>query len=203
MPSFKKSTLLIPALRRQKQADFWVQGQPGLQSEFQDSQGYTEKPCLKTQKTKNKQTNKKTSEMPSVSFTPKETKPVSLLSLGPKYSWIEDKGLRMSKINYQSSVWTLGSNDSLISIKQDQMNHWILYLKYKWCHELFHTKNRLTVTLNVTQRVPVGVHSPNSCGHSPPSQNSLTRVHGSFVYNSDKLKTTIISRTRWTDKMWP
>jgi hypothetical protein len=26
--------------------DFWVQGQPGLQSEFQDSQGYTEKPCL-------------------------------------------------------------------------------------------------------------------------------------------------------------
>ena len=32
----------------------WVRGHPGLQSEFQDSQGYyTEKPCLK------KQTNKK------------------------------------------------------------------------------------------------------------------------------------------------
>jgi hypothetical protein len=27
-------------------------GQPGLQSEFQDSQGYTEKPCLKKPKTK-------------------------------------------------------------------------------------------------------------------------------------------------------
>jgi hypothetical protein len=27
--------------------DFWVWGQPGLQSEFQDSQGYTEKPYLK------------------------------------------------------------------------------------------------------------------------------------------------------------
>jgi hypothetical protein len=40
-------TPLIPALRRQRQADFWVRGQPGLQSEFQDSQGYTEKPCLK------------------------------------------------------------------------------------------------------------------------------------------------------------
>jgi hypothetical protein len=40
-------TPLIPALGRQKQADFWVQGQPGLQSEFQDSQSYTEKPCLK------------------------------------------------------------------------------------------------------------------------------------------------------------
>jgi hypothetical protein len=37
--------------------------QPGLQSEFQDSQGYTEKPCLKKQtknkKQKQKQTNKK------------------------------------------------------------------------------------------------------------------------------------------------
>jgi hypothetical protein len=40
---------LIPALGRQKQADIWVRVQPILQSvsEFQDSQGYTEKPCLK------------------------------------------------------------------------------------------------------------------------------------------------------------
>jgi hypothetical protein len=37
---------LIPEFGRQRQADFWVQGQPGLHSEFQDSQGYTEKPCL-------------------------------------------------------------------------------------------------------------------------------------------------------------
>jgi hypothetical protein len=36
--------------------DFWVRGQPGLQSECQDSQGYTEKPCLEN-KNKNKQTN--------------------------------------------------------------------------------------------------------------------------------------------------
>jgi hypothetical protein len=43
--------LLILALGRQRQADFWVWGQPGLQSEFQDSQGYTEK---LSQKTKNK-----------------------------------------------------------------------------------------------------------------------------------------------------
>jgi hypothetical protein len=33
---------LIPALRRQR-------GQPGLQSEFQDSQGYIEKPGLEKQ----------------------------------------------------------------------------------------------------------------------------------------------------------
>ena len=61
---------LIPALGRQRQADFWVQGQPGLQSEFQDSQGYTEKSCLEKPKPTNqtktnkqqkpkKQTNKK------------------------------------------------------------------------------------------------------------------------------------------------
>jgi hypothetical protein len=58
---FKKSifcwacwrTPLIPTLGRQRQADFWVRGHPGLQSEFQDSQGYTEKPCLK-KKNKNK-----------------------------------------------------------------------------------------------------------------------------------------------------
>ena len=37
---------LMPAFERQKQMNLWVQGQPGLQTEFQDSQGYTEKPCL-------------------------------------------------------------------------------------------------------------------------------------------------------------
>jgi hypothetical protein len=47
-------TPLIPALGRQRQADFWVRGQPGLQSEFQDSQGYTEKPCLEKQTNKQK-----------------------------------------------------------------------------------------------------------------------------------------------------
>jgi hypothetical protein len=45
---------LIPALGRKRQVDFWVRGQPGLQSEFQDSQGYTEKPCLENKKKKKK-----------------------------------------------------------------------------------------------------------------------------------------------------
>jgi hypothetical protein len=49
-------TPLIPALGRQRQADFWVPGQPGLQSEFQDNQGYAEKPCLEKTKQTNKQT---------------------------------------------------------------------------------------------------------------------------------------------------
>jgi hypothetical protein len=52
-------TPLIPALGRQRQADFWVRGQPGLQSEFQDSQGYTEKPCLEKPKKKKKKKKKK------------------------------------------------------------------------------------------------------------------------------------------------
>ena len=53
-------TPLIPALGRQRQEDFWVRGQPGLWSEFQDSQGNTEKPCL--EKPKPKQTKTKTNQ---------------------------------------------------------------------------------------------------------------------------------------------
>jgi hypothetical protein len=41
------------------QMDFGVRDQHGLQSEFQDSQGYTEKPCLKKQQQQQQQ---KTSE---------------------------------------------------------------------------------------------------------------------------------------------
>jgi hypothetical protein len=50
---------LIPALERQRQADFWVRGQPDLQSEFQDSQGYTEKPCLRKKEKKRKEKERK------------------------------------------------------------------------------------------------------------------------------------------------
>jgi hypothetical protein len=38
---------LTPALRRQRQMDLRLSCQFGLQTEFQDSQGYTEKACLK------------------------------------------------------------------------------------------------------------------------------------------------------------
>ena len=47
-----------------RQTDLWVQDQPGLQSEFQDSQGYTEKPwkikIQPTNQTHNQKTNTKT-----------------------------------------------------------------------------------------------------------------------------------------------
>jgi hypothetical protein len=48
---------LIPTLRRQKQAEF--EAQPALQSEFQDSQGYTEKPCLSLSKNLSQKKKKK------------------------------------------------------------------------------------------------------------------------------------------------
>ena len=54
-------THLILALEKKKQEDFWVWGQPDLQSAFQDSLGYTEKPCLKKQN-KTKKTENDTSE---------------------------------------------------------------------------------------------------------------------------------------------
>jgi hypothetical protein len=60
IPTFSRAgwhTPSIPALGRQRQVDLWVRGQPGLQSEFQDSQGYTEKPCLKKQTNKQKKAN--------------------------------------------------------------------------------------------------------------------------------------------------
>jgi hypothetical protein len=37
------------------QEDLQIRDQPGLQSEFQDNQCYTEKPCLKTKQSKAKQ----------------------------------------------------------------------------------------------------------------------------------------------------
>jgi hypothetical protein len=38
---------LIPALRRQRQANLEFEASLVYRVEFQDSQGYTEKPCLK------------------------------------------------------------------------------------------------------------------------------------------------------------
>jgi hypothetical protein len=56
---------LIPALGRQRQEDFWVRGQPGLQSEFQDNQGDTEKPRLEKTKQHNTTTIEAVSHMPA------------------------------------------------------------------------------------------------------------------------------------------
>ena len=49
---------LIPILGRQRQADLQLKVQPGLQHEFQDRQGYTEKPCLENPNQIKKRVNK-------------------------------------------------------------------------------------------------------------------------------------------------
>ena len=49
-PGVVMHTFNLP-LGRQRQVNFWARGQPGLQSEFQDSQSYTEKSCLEKQHT--------------------------------------------------------------------------------------------------------------------------------------------------------
>jgi hypothetical protein len=42
------TTPVFPALEAEAGGSLWVWGQPGLKREFQASQGYMEKPCLKT-----------------------------------------------------------------------------------------------------------------------------------------------------------
>jgi hypothetical protein len=58
---------LIPTLWRKRQVDLQVQDQPGLQSEFQDRQGYTEKPCL----IKTQQATKRAAATTTINKTPK------------------------------------------------------------------------------------------------------------------------------------
>jgi hypothetical protein len=45
---------------REAEAGRFLSSRPAWSTKFQDSQSYTEKPCLEKQKTNNKQTNKQT-----------------------------------------------------------------------------------------------------------------------------------------------
>jgi hypothetical protein len=59
MASWSRAWWRTPLIQqRQREVDFKVRGQPGLQSEFQDSQGYTEKRCLENKTKQNKNTKK-------------------------------------------------------------------------------------------------------------------------------------------------
>jgi hypothetical protein len=75
-------TRSIPALGRQRQAEFWVWGQPDLQSELQDSQGYTERCCLKTHPTKKKK--RMSFDLCSTPFTRINSKWMKELNLRPQ-----------------------------------------------------------------------------------------------------------------------
>ena len=59
---------LVPTLERQKQADIWVQGQPDLQSDFQESQGKKEKPYIEKQTNKQQQKTQKTKKPGETEF---------------------------------------------------------------------------------------------------------------------------------------
>jgi hypothetical protein len=86
-----RHTPLIPELGRQNQVDFWVGGQPGLQSELQDSQGYTEKPCLEKPKQTNKQTqtkqNKQTNKQKPLLLTTQAWHTKHLRGRGKRIFW--------------------------------------------------------------------------------------------------------------------
>ena len=60
--------------------DLWVWGQAGLQSEFQDSQGYIEKPCLKNKQT-NKQNNNNNNRITQPKYTPVTLNPSQLKAI--------------------------------------------------------------------------------------------------------------------------
>jgi hypothetical protein len=95
-------TPLIPALGRQRQADFWVRGQPGLQSELQDSQGYTEKPCLE----KNKKTETNMESKVQITQT-------ICLKVCPKEPMFVFRLVHILKLfscmDFESSIWKKGS----------------------------------------------------------------------------------------------
>ena len=67
-----------------RKTDLWVQGQPGLQSEFQDSQGYTGKHCLEKQKPNQltKHTAKKQTQNLQQKIQTNIQKPTSLPGVG-------------------------------------------------------------------------------------------------------------------------
>jgi hypothetical protein len=94
--------VLIPTLRRQRQGDLWVWGQPGRQSEFQDIQSYTEKPCLKkTKQNKTKQTKQnktkqnKTKQQKIMEYYP-VLKNEDILSFAGK--WMELENIILSEV---------------------------------------------------------------------------------------------------------
>jgi hypothetical protein len=76
---------LIPELGRQRQADFGVRGQRGLQSKFQDSQGYTEKPCLEKPKNQKQKQNKKKKDREKETIKKEGIRKQQKLNIPPKF----------------------------------------------------------------------------------------------------------------------
>jgi hypothetical protein len=71
----KKKDIILPGLvahafnpiTQEAEAGGFLSSRPAWSTQFQDSQGYTEKPCLERQKT-NKQTNKKPKKQKDITY---------------------------------------------------------------------------------------------------------------------------------------
>jgi hypothetical protein len=108
-------TPVIPALGRQRQADFWVRGQPSLQSEFQDSQGYTEKPCLEKPKKKKKKRKKEKAVLNSLYSTGRPWTPASptLASQVAGMTGMHYQAWARYVMRETANCWALCSSESL------------------------------------------------------------------------------------------
>jgi hypothetical protein len=139
---------LIPALGRQRQEDFWVWGQPRLQSEFQDSQGYTEKPCLKKQKTKTK--TKKTTKTQKQNKTKqnktKQTnKTRSLLPLSPPWVLASSRG-------YGGMLWAGFIAAASLTLVPDLWIICVSFLPTSWGAQTCHPTEQRAEDLNNRNR---------------------------------------------------
>jgi hypothetical protein len=72
-------------------SNLWVWSQPGVQSKFQDSQGYTEKPCLE-------KTNKQTNKTPKGWRDDSEVKSTDCSSRGSKFNSQQPHGVSQPSV---------------------------------------------------------------------------------------------------------
>ena len=167
---------LIPSLGWQKQADFWVRGQPGLHSEFQDSQGYTEKPCLK----KNKKENQKPKTPPQTTNQPtkqtnknnKKQNNASRISLYcpdcPRTHSVDQAGLRVRNLLASASK-VLGLKVCTTTAQLDLSILCIcIFILCIWIH-CFHTHqrgHRLPSQMVVNHQVVAGSWTQELCKNS-------------------------------------
>ena len=118
---------VIAALGKQRQADFCARGQPDLQSEFQDSQDPTEKPCLEknNNKKKNKKKKKKKRQNPTkptrqhVIFSEVTNNTARLRSFSDKVL-----GMVRAQVHSHYTDWTTKSRKIPGSLSNSQERNW-------------------------------------------------------------------------------
>jgi hypothetical protein len=107
--------------------DFWVRGQSGLQSEFQDSLCYTEKPCLKKPKNPKNQKTQKTKKTNQPTNQPTKKPPTKYRHIHFPYDQIWE------------TKWAVIYNFSYLSLCQAQFSQILLreFMEVKLPHDPF------------------------------------------------------------------